>query len=155
MLPHHRQTHPSDLEDIKRSHRRSLVLPHHRLRAARGWNLPLPEILCIIIGFVLQLVASDPTSTMNRLALNAETTGWSGLIVGIPLLFVPLRVFWFDIAYIAIGLALYLYMMSFIDGSHIFLGLVMFLGMGMMLSGVSHLVRRGIAYRLARRRAQK
>lgn len=104
MLPHHPQTHSSELDNIKRSRHRPPAQPHHRLRAARGWNLPLPEVLCILIGFVFQLLASDPTSTMSRLALNAETAGWSGLIVGIPLLFVPLRVFWADIAYIVIGL---------------------------------------------------
>ncbi|WP_156231308.1 hypothetical protein [Corynebacterium occultum] len=88
--------------------------------------------------------------------MNAETAGWSALIVGIPLLFIPLRVFWFDIAYIVVGFLLYQFMQQNFAGQPIiFLGLVLFLGMGMMVSGASYLVRRGLAYLFARRRAQQ
>lgn len=155
VLPHHRPTDPEELKEAKRSRRRSPVLPHHRLSKARWWSLPIPEILFMVGGFVFQQIDSDPLSTMNRLAINAETAGWSALIVGIPLLFVPLRVFWFDIAYIIVGLILYQYMQRFAGEPIIFLGLVLFLGMGMMLSGASCLTRRALAYRLARRRTQK
>lgn len=153
MLPHHRQTSPEEFEEASRSRVRLPVRPHQRLAAARGWNLPIPEVLILIAGLLFQLITADPTSIMGRLALNAETAGWSALIIGIPLLFVPLRIIWFDIAYIVIGLAIYLYMMTFLDGSYIFLGLLLLAGMGMILAGVSFLARRIIAYRLALRRA--
>lgn len=86
--------------------------------------------------------------------MNAETAGWSALIVGIPLLFIPLRVFWFDIAYIVVGLLLYQFMQQTFAGQPIiFLGLVLFLGMGMMLAGASCLLRRALALLFARRRS--
>lgn len=140
MLPHHRPTSSEELEREIRSRRRPPVLPHDRLLAARGWNLPVPEILLLIIWIV--------TDTLYL-------SGAISLIIGIPLLFVPLRVFWFDIAYIAIGLITFQYMMTFVDGSYIFLGLVPIAALGMVISGASYLVRRRLAYRAARRRAQK
>lgn len=155
MLPHHRSTSPEEFKEASRPRPRPPVLPHHRLFKARGWNLPVPEILFLIAGFVIQRIDSDPTSTMTRLAIVAEAAGLSGLLVGIPLLFVPLRVFWFDLAYIVAGLAIYSYMMTFVDGSYIFLALVPIAGLGMVLSGTSFLMRRAAAHRLARRRVQK
>lgn len=109
-----------------------------------------------MVGLAGQQLYPDMASSLNRLALNAETAGESALIVGIPLLFVPLRVFWFDIAYIVAGLAMCSYMMTNFAGEPIiFLGLVLIAGVGMVLAGVSCLVRRAVAYRFARRRVKK
>lgn len=78
MLPHHRPTSSKELEGDIRSRCRPPVLPHNRLFVARGWNLPVPEILLLIIWIV--------TDTLYL-------SGAISLIIGIPLLFVPLRVF--------------------------------------------------------------
>lgn len=140
MLPHHRPTSSEELKSDIRSRRRPPVLPRNRLLAARGWNLPVPEILVLLVWIV--------TDTLYL-------SGAISLIIGIPLLFVPLRVFWFDIAYIVTGLIIFQYMMTFIDGSYILLGLIPIAAIGMVISGTSYLVRRALAYLFARRRVQE
>lgn len=144
MLPHHQQSNSSEIT--------KMVFPHRRLSASWGWNLPIPEVLLIIGGLILQQIYPDPRSSGPIDGELLVIFSSMGLVAGIPLVFVPLRVFWFDMAYIIIGLAVALYMRFYVDGPIIFLGLVAFLAVGMVITGMSHLMRRLLAFLLARRR---
>ncbi len=128
--------------------------PDRRLFSARGWNLPIPEALFVIGGLIAQRIYQGPLTSNHIDGENAVLTGCIALVVGVPLLFIRLRVAWFDISYIVIGLAMYLYMLRFAGQPIILLGLVTFLGLGMMLAGASCLVRRNGAALLVPRRAE-
>lgn len=124
-----------------------------RLITQRGFNLPIPEALIVLVGSILlAFFPEDQYFDINTGGLVAVTCGVFSLVIGIPLLFLKVSLFWFDMAYIIIGLAVALYMKFYVDGPIIFLGLVAFLAVGMVITGTSHLVRRLVAFLLARRR---
>ncbi|MGP6174556.1 hypothetical protein [Corynebacterium sp. A21] len=126
---------------------------YRRLITQRGFNLPIPEVLIVVVGSILlAFFPEDQYFDINTGGLVAVTCGVFSLVIGIPLLFLKVSFFWFDIAYIIIGLAVFLYMKFYVDGPIIFLGLVAFLAAGMVITGTSHLVRRLMAFLLARRR---
>lgn len=126
---------------------------YRRLITQWGFNLPIPEVLVVVVGSILLVrFPEDQYFDINTGASVAVMCGVFSLVVGIPLLFVKVSFFWFDIAYIIIGLAVALYMRFYVEGPIIFLGLVAFLAIGVVITGMSHLVRRLLAFLLARRR---
>ncbi len=120
-----------------------------KLYRVKWWNLPLLEFVSFVVGLVLEFTNPEILSDLNRLGGILNIAGFSGLIAGIPLLFIPLRVRWVDFCYIGVGLPLFLYFRSFLDGSYIFLNLFLFLGLGMIVSGFSYSLRRSLALRFA------
>lgn len=104
-----------------------------KLYRVKWWNLPVSEIGIFVVGVILELSNPDLRSDLNQLGGFLNIAGFSALIAGLPLLFVPLRVLWVDACFIVIGLALTLYFGSFLDGSYIFLNLFLILGLGMFV----------------------
>lgn len=125
------------------------ITTNSKLYQVKWWNLPLLEFASFVVGLVLELSNPEILSNLHRLGVFLNIAGFSGLIAGIPLLFVPLRVRWVDFCYIGSGLLVFFYFGSFLDGSYIFLNLFLLLGLGMIVSGFSYSLRRTLALRFA------
>lgn len=65
-----------------------------KLYRVKWWNLPLLEFVSFVVGLVLEFTNPEILSDLNRLGGILNIAGFSGLIAGIPLLFIPLRVRW-------------------------------------------------------------
>lgn len=70
-------------------------------------------------------------------------------IIGWPLLLMKINFFWVDIAYIVIPVVSYIWV-RFYDTEEMstFSFVVVFLGLGMLLAGISHVFRRFVAFQV-------
>ncbi|AKK07836.1 hypothetical protein [Corynebacterium testudinoris] len=82
-----------------------------------GLNLPLPELCAFLIGVAMYIFGAEGVPGVGRVAFFLAVGGMTGPIMGLPLLLVPIKVFWFDVAYIIVGFSVFFYTMSFMDGS--------------------------------------
>jgi hypothetical protein len=67
------------------------------------------------------------------------------LPIGIPLAFIKVHFFWFDIAFIVAGLLMIRFVETLPDGPNIGAGALVFLGVSFMISGGSSALRRRLA----------
>ena len=116
---------------------------------SRWWLIfPFTEVLTIIIAVILMNTADNEFTDQHLLGSFLLTAGVGSALLGWPLLLARLNVFWFDIAYILLAV---LGVITFVRGEISVPGLVFtFLGPGMLLAGVSYLIRRLIAFQCER-----
>lgn len=115
---------------------------------------PLPELVVAAIGTLIALASlfiHDPG--IIALALMFILVSIGALPLAVPLAYTKVGTFWIDIVYVAVGVFLVRYVVSFPDeGAIFFLGLLYPLGWAFILSGCSHLLRRTLAiYRYRRK----
>lgn len=84
----------------------------------------------------------DQFFELNGLAVLAFASGVIAIPLGIPLVFIKVHFFWFDIAYIVAGLSLVRFVETLPDGPNIGAGALAFLGFSFMISGGSSSLRR-------------
>lgn len=132
-----------------------MPLPQPYARLHSGYAiLPIPEFLSICIGVILLIIAPDELSNQNFLGTSLALYGVVSLVIGWPLLFARINIFWPDIAYIVGGAILITYLVIWEQEMTVFGLISMFLGPGMIFAGLSHLIRRAIAFYLASRKEQ-
>ncbi len=116
---------------------------------ARWWLIfPFTEILAIGIAAILINMAYNEFATQHGVGSVLLVAGVGSVLFGWPLLLARVNVFWFDIAYIVVAVVGFI---VFVRGEMSVLGLAFsFLAPGMVLAGVSYLIRRLIAFQLER-----
>lgn len=110
-----------------------------------GLNLPLPELCVFLIGVAMYIFGAEGVPGVGRVAFFLAVGGMTGPIMGLPLLLVPIKVFWFDVAYIIVGFSVFFYTMSFMDGSYLLGLLIPICSTGVVIAGFSFILRRLIA----------
>lgn len=105
-----------------------------RLYQLKRFALPIPEALIAVIGLISVFVfPEDQFFELNGLAVLAFASGVIAIPLSIPLVFIKVHFFWFDIAYIVAGA-------------------LAFLGFSFMISGGSSSLRRLRAVSFLKRR---
>lgn len=119
-----------------------------------GWyfSFPLTETLSFIVGCLLMATASNEFQDQYFIGTFLIIAAVGSGILGWPLLLLKINFFWLDIAYIAIPTISYFLMLSYNTEMSIPSLAIVFLGPGIVLAGLSHLIRRGIAFLIARKK---
>lgn len=115
---------------------------------------PIPELVVAAIGTLIALASLFiHDSGIIALALMFILVSICSLPLAVPLAYTKVGTYWIDIVYVAVGVFLVRYMVSFPDeGAIFFLGLLYPLGWAFILSGCSHLLRQTLAiYRYRRK----
>jgi len=86
------------------------------------------------------------------LAVLAFASGVIAIPISIPLVFIKVHFFWFDIAFIVAGLLMIRFVETLPDGPDIGAGALVFLGFSFMISGGSSSLRRLRAVSFLKRR---
>ena len=128
-------------------------LTEKRLYQLKRFALPIPEALIAITGLILVFVfPEDQFFELNGLAVLAFASGVIAIPLSIPLVFIKVHFFWFDIAYIVAGLLMIRFVETLPDGPNFGAGALAFLGFSFMISGGSSSLRRLRAVSFLKRR---
>ena len=133
-----------------------MSVKEQRLYRQKGFALPFPEVLIAIVGLTLVVVfPEDRNFDLNVFATLALASAVIALPLGIPLVMVKIKCFWFDIAYVILGVMMVKFFVSLPDGAYIGEGLLVFIGASFVISGFSHALRRLLVSHSSERSSSK
>ncbi|GAB2506153.1 hypothetical protein CATRI_00220 [Corynebacterium atrinae] len=109
-------------------------------------NVPLPEILCVLIGSMVFVVDIDPDSGYYGYLWLSLLVGAIALVLAFPLQPSARGMLWFVVPLIVVfvGAGTVLYFLLFVDGPIIFGIILPIAGLSASLAGMSLMARRAL-----------
>lgn len=106
--------------------------------------LSLPILELLLAGIIMVSFSISPGRWEDNASIGL-IFAISSFIISVPSAFLKLRNFWLDLLFIAVGVGVTTWILSWIDGSYIFLNVVPLVTAAMAMSGFSCALRRLLA----------